>query len=84
MPHELEEAYKEATAYLTRAKKQRAELEKARGYFKKSDHKGQKDQLKQYKAKLPCSKCGALGHWYKDPECPKFKESFAKKKNKYN
>ena len=35
VPYELEEAYHEAEALFTRAKKQRAEVEKARGFFKK-------------------------------------------------
>ena len=34
VPEELENAYQEAKLYLTRAKKQRAEVEKARGYFR--------------------------------------------------
>ena len=33
VPEELENAFQEVTLYLTRAKKQRAEIEKARGYF---------------------------------------------------
>ena len=33
VPEELENAFQEGKLYLTRAKKQRAEIEKARGYF---------------------------------------------------
>ena len=61
MPPELEQAIAESEAYLTRAKKGRAEVEKARGFFKKgSPHKGKDEALKPLKAKLPCSECGAL------------------------
>jgi hypothetical protein len=28
------------------------------------------------KQKLPCSKCGQLGHWHKDPTCPKSNDPF--------
>jgi len=83
VPPELEDAYKEATAYLTRAKKQRAEVEKARGFFKRGARQDGKDAaLKPLKGKLPCSKCGGLGHWYKDKECPKYSEAFKNKPKK--
>ena len=26
--------------------------------------------------KLPCAKCGALGHWYSDKTCPKYAQPF--------
>merc|ERR1712023_141091 len=80
LPPDLANALEESEAFLTRAKKQRAEIEKARGFFKKGEPKGGKeDRVKSLKGKLPCSKCGELGHWYKDPACPKFKESFRPK-----
>ena len=83
VPVELEEAYAEATAFLTRAKKQRAEIEKARGFFKKgADPKKQGDGSKNLKSKLPCSKCGGFGHWHKDPECPMFDKPFSNDKKK--
>ena len=77
VPPELEEAYQEATAFLTRAKKQRAEVEKARGFFKRGARKEGRDAaVHPLKSKLPCSKCGQLGHWHKDKECPKYNEPF--------
>ena len=77
IPYELEEAIKESNAFLTRAKKQRAEVEKARGYFKKGANPGKDDEkVKSLKSKLPCAKCGALGHWFKDKICPKFAQQF--------
>ena len=72
VPEELESAYQEACAYLTRAKKQRREVEKARGFFRK-DPGSSKDHVDKLKQKHPCSRCGSLGHWYKDPQCPKNK-----------
>ena len=41
---ELEEAYRESRAFLTRAKKQRSEVEKARGFFKKGPQQGKDDE----------------------------------------
>ena len=73
MPEELRNGIQEADAFLTQAKKQRSEIEKARGFFKKaaySDPKDKAERLKKLKARLPCAKCGALGHWKDDPECP--------------
>ena len=67
LPPELEEAKKEADIYFSRAKKQRAEIEKARGFFKKGASQSSRDDAtKSLKGKLPCSKCGQLGHWHKD------------------
>ena len=35
--------------------------------------------------KLPCSKCGQLGHWHEDDDCPKKKEPFdSKRKHHYD
>jgi hypothetical protein len=76
-PEELTEALEEANVLLTRAKKQRAEVEKARGFFKKgAKQDGRDDKVGAMKNKLPCSKCGQLGHWHKDKNCPKFNEPF--------
>ena len=80
VPEELEEALAEAEAYVTRAKKSRAELEKARGFFKKDGpNEGKDDKMKSLKSRLPCSKCGKLGHWHKDPDCPMKTQPFKKK-----
>ena len=53
MPHEIEEAYQEAEAYLTRAKKQRAEVEKARGFFKKGGDIMDKAKTKEIRISIP-------------------------------
>ena len=83
VPEGLENASQEAQLYLTRAKKQRAEVEEARGYFRAGASQEGKDAvMKSLKGKLPCSKCGGLGHWYKDKICPKYNEPF-KKNHKY-
>ena len=67
VPHELEEAYQESRAFLTRAKKQRREVEKARDFFKKGPKgQGKDGDVKTLKMKMPSAKCGALGHWYTD------------------
>ena len=48
VPEELVDSLGEATAYLTQAKKRRAEVEKARGFFKKgADTKGKEEHLAQ-------------------------------------
>ena len=81
MPYELEEATADAEAYFTRAKKQRAEVEKARGFFKKGVSSEDRDKgTNPLKAKPPCSKCGGLGHWHKDKECPMFSKPFPQDK----
>ena len=57
---------------VTQAKKKRAEVEQARDYYRKdqdtSGGKNTSDCIAKLKQKLPCAKCGALGHWAK--ECP--------------
>ena len=67
----------EAEAFFTRAKKQRAEVEKARGFFKEGvlDKDREKD-TNPLKSKLACSECGKLHHWHKAPECPMFGKPF--------
>jgi len=76
-PDELEAALVDSEAFLTRAKKQRAEIEKARGFFKKGAPKAdQKAGTQALKNKLPCAKCGQRGHWHKDDDCPKKNEPF--------
>ena len=67
---ELEAEYQEAVALMTIAKQRRAEVDLARQFFRKpqssEDRKARIDKLKQ---KLPCAKCGQLGHWKDDNEC---------------
>ena len=60
-----------AAAMMTIAKQRRAEVDRARQFFGKpqssEDRKAQFDKLKQ---KLPCARCGQLGHWKDDNDCP--------------
>ena len=68
---ELEAEFQEAVALMTIAKQRRAEVDRARQFFRKpqspEDGKARLDTLKQ---KLPCARCGQLGHWKDDSECP--------------
>ena len=68
---ELEAEYQEAVARMTIAKQRRAEVDRARQFFRKhqscEDRKAKFDKLKQ---KLPCGRCGQLGHWKDDNHCP--------------
>ena len=80
VPQELIDAGTEAEAFFTRAKKQRAEIEKARGFFKKGVSRDDRDKgTSNVKDRLPCSKCGKLGHWHKDDACPMKGQPFPKK-----
>ena len=72
LPEELLEAFEENEAYITQAKKSRSEMEKARDFYKKPSRGSNPDRIKELKSRLPCVKCGKLGHWKDDPECPKF------------
>ena len=51
-------------------KQHRTEVNRARQFFRKpqssADRKTRLDKLKQ---KLPCARCGQLGHWKDDNEC---------------
>ena len=78
-PEELEEAVAEHEAYMTQAKKYRADMEQAREFFRKPPAKGKgkggksedsKQRLIKLKQRLPCARCGRTGHWKDDPECP--------------
>ena len=85
MPEELRTAYSEARVYLTQAKRHRAELEKARGFYKKtgvSDAAAKEAYMKKLKHRLPCTRCGGLGHWKDDKECPKYGQADDGKRNK--
>ena len=68
---ELEAEYQEAVALMTIAKQRRAEVDRARQFFRKpqssEDRKAKLDNLKQ---KLPCARCGQLGHWKDDNDYP--------------
>ena len=55
------------------AKKQRAEIVKARISKKESGktgdgRRGNDQRINELKAKMPCRKCGKVGHWHRD--CP--------------
>ena len=68
---ELEAEYQEAVAMLTIAKQRRKEVDRGRQFVRKpqspQDRKARIDKLKQ---RLPCAKCGQLGHWKDDNERP--------------
>ena len=54
---------------MTIAKQRRTEVDKARQFFRKpqSSEERKIDKLKQ---RLPSARCGQLGHWKDDNECP--------------
>ena len=64
---ELEAEYQEAVTMLTIAKQRRTEVDRAKQFLRKpqssEDRKARIDKLKQ---RLPCAKCGQLGHWKDD------------------
>ena len=68
---ELEAEYQEAVALMTIAKQRRAEVDQARQFFRKlqssEDRTARLDKLKR---RLPCVRCGRLGQWKDDNECP--------------
>ena len=90
MPPELDDALAEAEAFMTRARKQRAEVVKARGFFKKEGGPSGSANTSALKARLPCSKCKKLGHWHKDkrpdgtPMCSMANQPFPSKSGKGN
>ena len=56
---------------MTIAKQRRAEVDRARQFFRKpQSSQNRKDRLDKLKQKLPCAKCGQLGHWKDEKECP--------------
>ena len=68
---ELEVEYQEAAAMMTIAKERSAEVDRARRFIRKpqssKDRQARLDKLKQ---KLPCARCGQLGHLKDDNDCP--------------
>ena len=69
--NELDAEYQEAVALMTIAKQRRAEVDQARQLFRKlqssEDRTARLDKLKR---RLPCVRCGRLGQWKDDNECP--------------
>ena len=63
--------YQEAVAMMTIAQQRRAEVDRARQFFRtpqsSEDRKARLDKLEQ---KLPCARCGRLGHRKDDNDCP--------------
>ena len=67
---EFADQMRTVTAYETEAKRRRGDVTKARGYLRKAqDPAARADRIRRLKLKLPCMKCGQLGHWAR--ECPK-------------
>ena len=68
---ELEAECQEAVAMMTVAEQRRTEVDRARQFFRKpqssEERKARLDKLMQ---KLPCARCGQLGHWKDDSVCP--------------
>ena len=68
---EWEAEYQEAVAMMTVAGQRRAEVNRARRFFREPrSFEGRKTQLDKLKQKLPCARCGQLGHWKDDNDCP--------------
>ena len=68
---ELEAEYQEAVALMTIAKKRRAEVDRARQFFRKlQSFCRSQDQAREAQAELPCARCGQLGHWKDENDCP--------------
>ena len=67
---ELGAEYQEAVAMMTTANRRRTEVDKARHFFRKrqasEDRKTRIDKLKQ---RLPCARCGQLGHCKDNNQC---------------
>ena len=67
---ELEAEYQEAAVMMTIAKQRRAEVDRARQLIRQTqsleDRKARLDKLKQ---RLPCARCGQLGHWKDYNDC---------------
>ena len=74
VPEELEAATHAAMAAYTTSQAKLKALKQARGYFRRPEPAAQtdrKERLRKLMAENPCRACGQLGHWSKDPECPK-------------
>ena len=74
VPEELEAATHAALAAFNASQSRLRAIKQARGYFKKTEpsvNPERKERLKKLMAENPCRACGQLGHWSKDPECPR-------------
>ncbi|CAK0825609.1 unnamed protein product [Prorocentrum cordatum] len=77
VPEELQAYLTENEVLMTQAKKARAEAEKARDFYRgpggrASGGRGaDSERIRKLKLTLPCKRCGRLGHWKDDPECPR-------------
>ena len=49
----------------------RAEVDRARQFFRKpQSSEDRKAKFDKFEQKLPCARCGQLGHWKDDTKCP--------------
>ena len=79
MPKELRIGGSEATVFLTQAASQSFEAGQVRCFYQGGDDRDSKDKrehVRKLKACFPCVKCGGLGHWKDDLECPMNKEFY--------
>ena len=68
---EMEAEYQEAVSVMTVARQRRAEVNRARQFFRESQSfEGRKAQLDKLKQTLPRARCGQLGHRKDDNDCP--------------
>ena len=68
---EWEVEHQEAVVMMTTAKQRRAEVDQARKFFRKPQStEDRKAQLSKLEQKLPCARCGQLGHRRDDNDCP--------------
>ncbi len=81
IPDEIHEAIVKHLAFITQAKKHRADMEKAWEFYRKPKTAGEdtKKRMISLKQRLPCARCGRTGHWKDDPEYP-LKQSGGKAK----
>jgi hypothetical protein len=88
-PTELAELEHQVLAAYSRAREQVLKVRQTRGYFKKPEPSAQaraerEARLKDMMKTNPCRNCGQLGHWSRDPVCPKHAEKTGGKAHSVN